>query len=286
MTEDNTVKREAVLAGRKRRTEKSFWRVALRSLGWIALREYRLVYRARWTLGLTTLFALFSLGVVVFAPESSSSGAIVLSLSELGTYLVPLGGLAIGHGAIVAGRERGTLETVLALPVARWHIVVGATLGRAVALTAAVTMGYAFGAVAVVLRGGMIGSYAVLMASTLAVGLTFLGIGVLTSTLAKERAHALAGGLAIWLWFALVHDLAALGVVSWANLSSRGVALLVLANPLTVQRSIVLESVQTTAGGISGALGASVLGLSSSIFVAVGWVVLPVGVAAWTFHHY
>lgn len=246
----------------------------------LADREYRLVTRSRWTLGLTALFTVLSLGVVAVAGTgvgAQSVGAAVVSLAEFAVYLLPLAALAFGYASVVGRAERGTLEMLFALPVRRSRVVLGTYLGRAISLVSAVAVGFGFGG-ALLLRvadGGALAPYATLLLASAVLGLAALAVGVLVSTLAAEKAHALGGVLLVWVWFVFAHDTLALSLTALVDLPGSAVTALVLLNPVDCFRVVVLSGVQTTGGGVSAALAASSLSVPLAVGGLLAWILVP-----------
>ncbi|MFB6207404.1 MAG: ABC transporter permease [Haloglomus sp.] len=243
-------------------------------------REYRVVFRSRWTVGIALVVALFAVGVVTISTGRvgpTRPAAVVITLAELSVYLVPLIALALGHGTVVDAAERGTLELLLALPVPRRDVVLGATLGRAFALVGALAVGFGAGAVVFVREAGIaaVGSYLTFVGSGLWLGATFLGLAVLVSTAAPEKSYALGGSLVIWAWFVLVHDLLALGVAVALDLSRGSLTALVLANPVDVFRLLVLASADAAYGSSAAALVVDATGPGVLTAALLAWLVGP-----------
>lgn len=243
-------------------------------------REYRVVFRSRWTLGIALVVTLFTVGVLTVTTGKvgpTRPAAVVITLAELSVYLVPLVALALGHGTVVDADERGTLELLLALPVPRRDVVVGATLGRAFALVGALAIGFGAGAVVFVQSAGIIAldRYLVLVGAILWLGVVFLGLAVLVSTAAPEKSHALGGALVLWAWFVLVHDLVALGLSVALDLSRGALTALVLANPVDVFRLVVLASTGAPNGGSAAALVVETLGTVPLAAALLAWAVVP-----------
>ncbi len=261
------------------------WRPTLDRTWTIAAREYQLATRRRWSLGATLVFAAFSLGVVGFGASGVSPGqydAVLASLVELGVYLVPLVALAVGYDAIVGPAERGSLELVRSLPTQAWTVVAGTYAGRAAALGGSVVVGFAPGlALAVVLVGpGAVGPYAVVTLAALLAACGFLAVGVLVSTVVRERTRALGVALAAWLWFVLLHDLFALAAIAALDLSGAGVAVVVLANPADCFRVLALSQFDVLAGGFGAVVREAGLSTGLTLAGALAWVVGPVALAA------
>lgn len=257
--------------------------------GWkvlpIASREYRLTVRSRWAVGIALLFGVFTGGVVQFGATSVGPGrfdAVVATVAELGVYLVPLAALALGYDTVVGAAERGSLDQLLALPVRREGVVVGTFLGRAAVLSGAILVGFLPGAGLTLLYLGIgsLGAYATVAVAAVLAGCATLGVAVLVSTLAATKTHALGASLGVWLWVAVLHDLLALGAVGSLGLGHGAIAAAVLLNPVDCFRVLALAQVDVVAGGFAGTMAAA--GLSTPLVAAalVGWVVVPVGIAA------
>ncbi|RQH02492.1 ABC transporter permease [Natrarchaeobius oligotrophus] len=252
----------------------------------VAETEYRLAIRSRWAVAMTAIFAAFALGLTTFSGSSASPVGyerIVASLAVLAVYLVPLVALAFGYDAIVGREESGWLQTLFALPIDRAWLVVGAALGRAIAFASATILGFGIAGGFLLAEHGVGGFdvYAAFLLSTVALGLVFLGLGILASTLAAEKTHALGLSLLAWAWFVLVHDLLGLGIVAAFDLPDAAVSATILANPTGIFRALVLG----TLGAAGDAGFATVLadaGLSTPVLVGalLAWIAVPIALAA------
>lgn len=248
----------------------------------VAGRQYRLSLRDRWAYALVGLFALLA-GLLAAVGGSrvgpAGSETVVVSLASLATYLVPLAALAFGYDAVVGAAEAGYLEVTSTLPVPRAGVVWGTYLGRAATLGTATALGFgAAGAAVVAADPAAAAPYARFLLAAVGLGLAFLALAVLVSTVAAEKAHALGVALLVWVWFVLLSDLVALGVLAAVDLPDAAVAAMVLANPADVFRLLVLRGVGTT-GGVAAVLagtGLSVPGLAAAL---LAWCPVPVAVA-------
>ncbi|TYL36460.1 ABC transporter permease [Natronococcus pandeyae] len=252
----------------------------------VAETEYRLAVRGRWAVALTAIFAAFALGLTTFSGSSVGPEGFertVASLAVLAVYLVPLVALAFGYDAVVGREENGWLHALFALPVERAWIVVGTALGRAVVLASATVVGFGIAGGFLLWEFGLAGfdAYVTFLLASVGLGLVFLAVGVLVSTLAREKTHALGISLLVWAWFVLVHDLLGLGLVAAFDLSAGAVSAMLLANPTGIFRALVLGAL-----GAAGDAGfATVLaesGLSTGVLVGalVAWIVVPIALAA------
>ncbi|MDZ5812958.1 ABC transporter permease [Halorubrum sp. AD140] len=251
----------------------------------IARRETRLTTRRGWALALSVVFAAFGLLLATFSGSSVAPTGyepVVASYVELATYLVPLAALAFGHGAIVGAAERGRRGVGLTLPVSRVEAAIGVFLGRAAVLAAAVTLGFGVPGLLLLREFGLAGwpTFAWFLFATVAVAVALLGLGVAISAAAPTSTVALAGALLAWAWFALVHDLLALGVLAAVDGADGLVAVAVAANPVSTYRLLALAPTDAGGAGLSAALHGSGLSAATLVAVLLGWVALGVGVAA------
>ena len=284
---DGAVTAEAAARKQESRTAVGESRDSLRHVFAVAATEYRLAVRSRWALALTGLFVVFGAMMLTFSgsavgPEGAER--VVASLTSLATYLVPLAALALGYDAIVGREEEGWLAVVFSLPVRRSEVVFGTYLGRLTVLTGATVIGFGFSGALLVREFGLSewSSFVGFLVGTVAVGAAFLAIAVLLSTLAREKTHALGATLLVWVWFVLIHDLVALGVVAAFELPDLVLSALVLSNPASTFRILVLSGLETTAGGgFTAVLADSALSITSLAVALAVWCLVPVVVAAW-----
>lgn len=253
----------------------------------IAATEYRLAIRNRWALALAAVFGVFGLGLLTFSGASvgpEGYARTIASLAVLAVYLVPLAALAFGYDMIVGAHRDGWLAALFALPIERWRIAVATYLGRAVALTAAISIGFGIPGIVLLAEMGIIGweGYVVFLLAAIGLGLAFLAIALVVSSLVSEKTHALGGALAAWVWFVLIHDLLALGIFAAIRLPDAVLAGVILSNPAGIFRVLVLGSL-----GASGEAGfASVMaaaGLSTPVLIGglLAWIIGPVVLAGW-----
>jgi len=111
----------------------------------IAGKEIREGMRNRWVVAATLLLATLALTLAFLgAAPAGRVGAgalevVVVSLSSLSIFLLPLIALLISHDAIVGEMERGTMLLLLSYPLARWQVVLGKFVGHVAILATATT---------------------------------------------------------------------------------------------------------------------------------------------------
>ena len=266
--------------------------------GLIAMQEIRVGLRNRWVLATTLLLAALALSLVLLGSAPTGTvkadplAVVIVSLSSLTIFLVPLIALLLSFDAIVGEHERGTLMLLLAYPVARWQVVVGKVLGQVVILAIATLIGYGVAAAALWLTSAAAlqawGGFAAMVLTSVMLGAAFVAMGTLASTLVRERATAAGLAVAVWLFFVLLYDTALLGVLvadAGNHLGTRALDVALLLNPADVYR---LFNMSASAGAAiySGMAGpGAATGLPTGLLLAAltAWVLAPLGLAVLVF---
>lgn len=235
-----------------------------RALVWHELLERT---RDRWVVVISMLFALLASGVGLYGRSAEAEVAKLTgpSLVTLASLLVPLVALVLSHDAIVGERERNTLGLLLSLPVGRFEVIAAKLLGRSLALAAAVGLG--LGSAMLVSDPDGARTLLVLMGPTLLLGLAFLSLGLLISTLTRRQATAASVVVVVWFGLVFFYDLGILGllVISDGGLPQSAVSALVVGNPAGLYRVQMMHE-------FAGSDVLQELGLTTG---------LPGGVATW-----
>jgi len=266
-----------------------------RQVAAVAGKEFRDRLRNRWVLAVAVVFTVFSLAITWFGGAAQgqlgprSIEFTVTSLVSLVIYLIPLIALLLGFDAIVGERERGSLDLLLALPITRTELLLGKYLGLAGALLLSTLAGFALAGALLAQRfgGAALYHYGGFVLSASLLGLAFLSLAVLISVLARDRTRA--SGLAIALWFALVlvFDLLLLGllVASGGAFGGDLLAYALLANPTDIFRILNVFSLDDVRSlyGLARIVPPALGNLWLMGGAMVGWIVLPLVVAAWRF---
>lgn len=265
----------------------------------VASREMLIGLRNRWVLATTLLLAMLALSLAFLgsAPTGrvgvGALDVVIVSLSSLTIFLVPLIALLISHDAIVGEMEGGTMVLLLTYPVGRWQVVIGKFLGHLLILAFATIIGYGAAACALALTGTEIlrqsaVAFATMIASSIVLGAVFLAIGYLVSALTRD--HGTAGGIAIgaWLLLVLVYDMALLGllVIDQGRTITSGVLnVLLLLNPTDVYRLLNLaESANVSQfAGMAGLARSSVWSEPALLAALTLWIAIPLALAVAAF---
>lgn len=270
----------------------------MRSILIVARKEIQEGLRNRWVLATTLLLAALALTLTFLGSAPTGNvGAdaldvVIVSLSSLTIFLVPLIALLISHDAIVGEMERGTMLLLLSYPIGRWQVILGKFIGHLAILSFATLVGYGAAAAALAATGAVIDAaswwaFLSMILFSVMLGAVFVAIGYLVSALVAERGTA--GGIAIgvWLFFVLIYDMALLGllVVDQGRTISGGILnVLLLLNPTDAYRLLNLGS--GNAGSLSGLGGIAenvALGRSMLVSALAVWTLLPLAVATLVF---
>ncbi|CAN7719947.1 hypothetical protein C6558_06930 [Ensifer sp. NM-2] len=260
----------------------------------IARKEIQEGMRNRWVVATTLLLAALALTLSFLGSVPTGNvGAsrldiVVVSLSSLTIFLVPLIALLLSHDAIVGETERGTMLLLLSYPIGRRQILIGKFTGHLTILLFATLCGYGAAAVALAVVDGNIArsswlAFASMIGSSVLLGAVFIAIGYLASTVASERSTAGGIAIAVWLFFVLIYDMALLG----ALVAGQGQALpaglldiLLLLNPTDAYRLLNLGSGDAASlSGMGGVAEQSALGKTGLILALVSWTFAPLAVA-------
>jgi Cu-processing system permease protein len=217
---------------------------------------------------------------------------VIVSLSSLTIFLVPLIALLISHDAIVGEMERGTMLLLLSYPIGRWQVILGKFIGHLAILSFATLLGYGAAAAALAAMGTPIDAaswtaFVWMILSSVLLGAVFIAIGYLVSALVAERGTA--GGIAIgvWLLCVLIYDMALLGVLvvdQGRTIGGGLLSALLLANPTDAYRLLNLGSESVgTLSGMGGVADNAALGPAALITALLAWTLAPLAAAAVVF---
>ncbi|MFN7024970.1 MAG: ABC transporter permease [Pseudorhizobium sp.] len=270
----------------------------MRNILIIAAKEIQEGMRNRWVLATTLLLAALALTLSFLGSAPTGNvgvdplDIVVVSLSSLTIFLVPLIALLLSHDAIVGEVERGTMLLLLSYPLGRRQVIFGKFLGHLAILSFATLFGYGAAALALALTGtpisgGSLAAFAAMIGSSIMLGAVFIAIGYLTSTLAAERSTA--GGIAIgvWLFFVLIYDMALLGVLVAAQgnaLPAGLLDLMLVVNPTDAYRLLNMGSGGASAlSGLGGLAEHTALSPPILVGALAVWIIAPLTLATTIF---
>ena len=248
----------------------------------LCLHELRERTRDRWVLVISALFALLASAVGLYGRSAEGDAAALTgpSLVTLASLFVPLVALALGYDAIVGERERNTLGLLLSLPVSRTEVVVAKFLGRSLALTIAVLVG--LGAAMLAAADGEARTLGTLIVPTLLLGLSFVAIGMLVSTVSSRQSVATSFVVVIWFLLVFFYDLGLLGLLGATDgeVSQSVIAGLVVANPAGLYRTALLSALAGEGALSELGLVTTLPGPAGIAAIWAAWIVGPVLLSA------
>ena len=267
----------------------------VRTIVIIAVKEIQEGLRNRWVLATTLLLAALALSLTFLgsAPTGNvGAGAldvVVVSLSSLTIFLLPLIALLISHDAVVGEMERGTMTLLLSYPVGRGQVILGKFCGHVLILAFATVIGYGAAAAALAITGASVlaaswYAFASMLGTSIMLGAVFVAVGYLISSLVRDRGTAAGISVGVWLLMVLVFDMALLGVlvVDQGKIVSAPVleALLFL-NPTDLYRMTNLTGFNVSQfSGMAGLAGTATTSVGALLMGLTAWVVAPLGLAA------
>jgi Cu-processing system permease protein len=265
----------------------------------VARKEIQDGLRNRWVLATTILLAALALTLTFLGSVPTGSvgvralDVVIVSLSSLTIFLVPLIALLISHDAIVGEMERGTMLLLLSYPIARWQVLLGKFIGHLAILGFATVIGYGAAVGALAMTGPWIdtdslAAFAAMVGSSVLLGAVFIAVGYVISALVRDRGTAGGIAIGIWLLFVLIYDLALLGLLvvdQGQHISGDALNALLLANPTDVYRLFNLTGFANVSSfsGMAGIANSAALSPTTLLVVLVAWACLPLVLATFAF---
>jgi Cu-processing system permease protein len=265
----------------------------------VAGKEIKESLRNRWVLAATLLLAALALALTFLGSAPTGSvgvralDVVIVSLSSLTIFLLPLIALLISHDAIVGEMERGTMLLLLSYPVGRWQVVLGKFAGHVAILGFATLLGYGAAAFALAATGAEVEAeswmaFAAMVGSSVLLGAVFIAIGYLVSALVRDRGTAAGMAVGIWLLLVLIYDMALLGLLvvdQGRNISGGVLNALLLLNPTDAFRLFNLASFANVSSfsGMAGLADTATLSSSTLLMALAGWSLAPLALAALAF---
>ena len=265
----------------------------------VACKEIRQAVRNRWVLAATLLLAGLALSLTFLGSAPTGTvgvralDVVIVSLSSLTIFLIPLIALLISHDAIVGDMERGTMLLLLSYPVARWQVLLGKFLGHLTVLAFATCLGYGLAAAALLATGSRIdddsfAAFAAMIGSSVLLGAVFIAIGYLVSALVRDRGTAAGICIGLWLLLVLIYDMALLGLLALdqgRNISAGVVNAILLFNPTDVYRIFNLTSFANVRmfAGTAGLAQNTSLSAPALLAALILWTLVPLGLASLAF---
>lgn len=178
----------------------------------VAKKEFLDNYRNRWVLVLSLIFVVLPLVSSYFSSQLIGWQDFSLTISNMRIAVeifIPIIGLMLGYAAIVGEIEMGSLSSVLALPVNREEILLGKFLGLGSVICSTILIGFGISGIiiAVNVPNPDYGVYILYILVSILLGLAFLSVALLFSTIFRQRSTAMGGVIFLWVFFAVFWQL-------------------------------------------------------------------------------
>jgi Cu-processing system permease protein len=271
----------------------------VRNILLIAGKEIQESLRNRWVLATTLLLAALALTLTFLGSAPTGNvgvralDVVIVSLSSLTIFLLPLVALLISHDAIVGEIERGTMLLLLSYPVSRRQVLLGKFAGHLAILAFATILGYGAAALALAATGASIdaeswAAFGKMIGSSILLGGVFIAIGYFVSALVSERGTAAGIAMGIWLLLVLIYDMALLGLLvvdQGRAISAAGLNGLLLLNPTDVYRMLNLTGTANVSvfSGMSGLADTITLSPLALLAALCAWTLAPMALADFVF---
>ena len=263
-------------------------------VGW---NEFLINRRNRWVVSFAVLFALVTLAIAYFGMVTSGYAGFqdftrtAASLLNVGGFLIPLFALVLGVFSFVTHPEY--LELLVTQPVSRSRVLLGRYLGLSLTVLGAAALGFGLPGAMIAMTAGTDGAlrYLAVVGSLSLLALSFTGIALLITLLARRRQIALGVALGVWIFYELIYGVIMLASTLYLPAKVLETTLLVglLGNPVDLAR--VLSLLQVGGPHLFGPAGATLVKMTGSVAVAsalglaglVLWVVVPLFAAVQVF---
>lgn len=271
----------------------------LNSIFGIAKKEILDNVRNKWIIILTIIFVSLTLVVSYFGSIFSQGwqdfGATISGMMSLVQFLIPIIGLMLGYAAIIGEIEKGSMSSLISLPINRLEILLGKFLGLGGVLSFTTFIGFGVAGIVIAANVSNVNyvDYLAFIGSTILLGLVFVSLALFFSTLFKKRSTAMGGSILLWFLFNMILPLVFVGImiasISLENIASVGFPdwyyVLELFNPLSVYSALVSLNVGPVST-MQGAFSMSYPSFYSSglmILILFIWIVSFLLLAFWRF---
>jgi Cu-processing system permease protein len=186
----------------------------------IVKKEFMDSVRNKWIIVVTSVFVLLALVASYFGSAMQGLTGFqgfaltIVAILLISSILIPIISLMLGYGAIVGEKERGSMDLLLSMPISREAVFISKFMGLALVLFLSVFLGFGTaGAVIAAFAGAAnVGQYILFLFATYLLGLVYLSLALMLSSVTKRRSTAMGGAVLIWFLFQFIYDVIVFGV--------------------------------------------------------------------------
>ena len=235
------------------------------------------IFRNRILLVYVILLSLSTFGLFLMNEDISKGLSSLLTVLLI---VVPL--VSILFTTIYFFNSYEFIELLVAQPLKRSHILFGVYAGVGISLLAAFWIG--IGIPVLIFDGTWVGGYFLLSGSLLT--LVFVSLAFLASVITRDKTRGIGISMLLWFYFTLIFDGIILMVMfAFSDYPLEQITILLSClNPVDLARIMVLLKMDISAlmgytGAVFNQFFGSSLGITLSVSVMLGWVILPITVA-------
>ena len=272
----------------------------LNSIFGIAKKEILDNVRNKWIIILTIIFTTLTLVVSYFGSIFSQGwqdfGVTIGGMMSLVQFLIPIIGLMLGYAAIIGEIEKGSMSSLLSLPINRLEIIMGKFLGLGGVLSFTTFIGFGLAGIVIAANVSNVNytDYLIFIGSTILLGLMFVSLALFFSTLFKKRSTSMGGAILLWFLFNMILPLVFVGIMI-ASTSLEKITsgtfpelyyILELINPISVYSALISLNVGPVST-MQGTFSISYPSFYSSglmILILIIWIVSFLLLAFWRFN--
>lgn len=192
----------------------------------IGKKEFMDNFRNKWIIILSIIFAILVVIISYFGSQGfgqdwSSLENTIGGLEGIVTLIIPIISLMLGYAAIVGEIEKGSMSSLLALPVNRYEIILGKFLGLGSVICSTILIGFGISGIIIALNAPSSDytPYLSFIGISILIGLAFLSVSMFFSTLFKKRSSAMGGAIFLWFFFSIIWQIILVGVLFAAMMS-------------------------------------------------------------------
>ena len=176
--------------------------------------------RNKWIIILTIIFASLTLVVSyfgsIFTDGWQDLGITIQGMMSLVQLLIPIIALMLGYSAIIGEIEKGSMNSLLSLPVTRLEILLGKFIGLGSLLAITIIIGFGLAGIVIGFNVSDVDyvGYIIFIFATILIGLVFLVLALFLSTLFDKRSTAMGGAIFLWFFFNIILPIVFVGILA------------------------------------------------------------------------
>jgi len=170
---------------------------------YIAKKELMDNIRNTWIIIVSIIFALLT----IIASYAGSYGQgwqdldlTIVVMIMIVQITISIIGLMLGYASICGEIQRGSMNSLLSLPINRFEIIIGKFLGLGAVLSSTIIIGFGIAGIIIGINvpDADFAGYVLFIGASILNGLVFLSVSILFSSFFKRRTRSM--GMAIFIW--------------------------------------------------------------------------------------